>query len=43
VSRNGDTQVGSLVVRQSGGVSGTDEVQIYHDGTHGYIETQQEL
>lgn len=33
------TQVveGTLTARQSGGVAGTDEVQIYDDGTHSYI------
>lgn len=29
-----------LTVLQPGGVAGTDELQIYHDGTHGYIQPQ---
>lgn len=28
---------GTLIVRQPGGVAGTDEVQFYHDGSNGYI------
>jgi len=34
---------GDLVVRQSGGVAGTDEVQIYHDGSNAYIDSQSGL
>jgi len=35
-----DVAEGTLVVRQPGGVAGTDEVQIYHDGNHGYVENR---
>jgi len=31
---------GNLTVRQSGGVAGTDEIQIYHDGSNAYIDSQ---
>jgi len=31
------TVAGTLKVRQSGGTPGTDEVQVYHDGSNGYI------
>lgn len=31
---------GDLVVRQSGGVAGTDELQIYHDGTDAHVVPQ---
>lgn len=34
------TVPGALTVRQTGGVAGTDEVQIYHDGTNGNIVSQ---
>lgn len=30
---------GTLKVRQSGGTTGDDEVQIYDDGTHGYVKS----
>lgn len=30
----------SLIIRQPGGVAGTDEIQIYHDGTDAYIQSQ---
>lgn len=30
--------IGISVVRQSGGTAGTDEIQISHDGTRGYID-----
>jgi len=32
-----DATAGRLVVRQRGGTAGTHEVQVYHDGTHGYL------
>lgn len=28
---------GGIIVRQKGGVAGTNELQLYHDGTNGYI------
>lgn len=31
---------GTLIARQAGGVAGTDEVQIYHDGTNGNVVSQ---
>jgi len=31
---------GTTSIRQPGGVAGTDEVQIYHDGTDAYIDSQ---
>lgn len=31
---------GTLVVRQPGGTVGTDEIQIYDDGTNSYVETK---
>jgi len=34
------TVPGALTVRQAGGVAGTDEVQIYHDGTDAYVDSQ---
>jgi len=41
IASDGEFSVaGSLVARQYGGVAGTDEVQIYHDGTDGYIDSQ---
>ena len=33
----GDIATGTLVVRQTGGTPGTDEVQVYHDGDNTYI------
>ncbi len=32
--------VGGATVRQSGGTPATDEVQIYHDGNRGYLESK---
>lgn len=32
--------VGGATVRQAGGTAGTDEVQVYHDGTRGWIESK---
>ncbi len=29
-----------LIARQDGGVAGTDDVEIYHDGTRGYVATK---
>jgi hypothetical protein len=42
---NGSTGLGSLLtetltVRQSGGVAGTDEVQLSHDGAYAYLESK---
>jgi hypothetical protein len=37
---NTDVIVDKLIARQDGGVVGTDEVQIYHDGTRTIIETK---
>lgn len=34
------TVPGALTVRQAGGVAGTDEIQIYHDGTNAYVDVQ---
>ena len=33
-----DLLMRKLIVRQDGGVAGTDDVEIYHDGTNGYID-----
>lgn len=33
----GELITDKLIARQDGGVAGTDEVQIYHDGTYGYV------
>lgn len=34
---------GGIVVRQKGGVAGTDEIQLYDDGTTSTVETKQQL
>jgi hypothetical protein len=31
---------GTVPVQQSGGTAGTDEVQVYHDGTRGYFDVR---
>lgn len=43
LARNAAAEIytpGKFIVRQPGGVAGTDEIQIYHDGTNGHIDSQ---
>ncbi len=36
----GTGTAGNVVVRQPGGTPGTDEVQVYHDGTNGFVASK---